>query len=97
MNSTDEYKVAFGKVARTIAYEDAKEAIVFTFDIGTSEGQKYLILERPVATLREIDSIEDERLKGVERSRLDVAFERTRQFVLAHGHLVKIWPDEFRK
>jgi hypothetical protein len=94
-NPASSYKVSLGSVARTILYEDSQGIIRFSFDFDTSEGQNALILERPVASLRRIDSIEDEQLRTAEQSRINSAFEGTKQHLLKQGHQVKIWPDEF--
>jgi hypothetical protein len=87
MNSTSDYKVSLGKVARTILYEDSQGTILFTFDVDTAKEKNAVILERPANNPR----------GTVEQSRIDLAFERTKQHLLTQGHQVKIWPDEFEK
>jgi hypothetical protein len=85
MNSASSYKVSLGSIARTILYEDSQGVIRFSFDFDTSKGQNLLILERPA----------NDPIGTIEQSRIDLAFERTKQHLLKQGHQVKIWPDEF--
>lgn len=95
MNSTSDYKVSLGKIARTIIYEDSNGMFRFGLDFDTSAGQNILILERPVEAIKKVGSIEDTVLRTAEESRINLAFERTRQHLIKQGHQVKIWPDEF--
>src|SRR5882672_2534135 len=37
MSTLPSYKVTFGRVARTLVYEDAVGTVAFTFDVGASE------------------------------------------------------------
>ena len=98
MNSTD-YTVSFGKIARTLLYEDSGGAIRFGFDVSphkeASEGKWTIVLERPSSESRRVASITDGQLRVVEQRRLDIAFERSKQYLVSCGYLVKIWPDEF--
>jgi len=87
MNSTSDYKVSLGRIARTLLYEDPQGTIRFGFDFDTANGQNILILERPA----------NDPKGTIEQSRIDLAFERTKQHLLKEGHQVKIWPDEFEK
>ncbi len=97
MNSTSNYKVSLGKIARTIIYEDSNGTFRFGLDFDTSAGQNILILERPVEAIKKICSIEDTDLRTTEESRLNLAFDRTKEHLIKKGHHVKIWPDEFEK
>jgi hypothetical protein len=94
VNSSD-YKIRLGPIARTLLYEDSQGIIRFTFDFDTSDGKNILILEQPVSNVKRIESIENEQLQAAEQSRVSFAFERTKQYLLAQGHQVKVWPDEF--
>lgn len=101
MNSSLDYKVSFGKIARTILYEDFEGVIRFTFDASpskeSSERRWTMILERPPGRFRQIDEIEDEHLRTVEQRQLELAFERVRQYLVACGYQVKILPEEPEK
>jgi hypothetical protein len=97
MSSTD-YKVSFGRVARTLIYEDSSGVICFGFDVSPSEevskGKWMIGLERPLDEFKRIARMGDEQLRAVWQKRLDLAFERTKQYLVSCGYLVKIWPDE---
>lgn len=90
MNSTSDYKISAGPVARTLLYEDSQGTILFTFDVDTTKEENAVILERPAESLKKAESIENE------QSRTNLAFERTKQHLLEQGHQVKVWPDEFK-
>jgi hypothetical protein len=91
------YSVNLGKVERTILYEDSFGTILFCFDLDTTDGRNFLILERPLSRLNEIDAVGDERVKAAQRGRVTRAFDRTKQHLIEQGHQVKVWPDEFEK
>lgn len=95
MSSASDYKVELGKIARTLLYEDSEGTIRFGFDFDTSGGQNILILERPSGTIMNTVSSEGGRSNEAEHSRVNVAFERTKQYLVSRGHNVKVWPDEF--
>ncbi len=89
MNSTQEYKIQFGRIARTLLYEDSQGAIRFTFDcsLGRGPNGKYIVeLDHPSLVLKRINSIEDEHLRMAERQRMDLAIERTKQYLLSCGY-----------
>jgi hypothetical protein len=97
---SSEYKVSFSRTARIVRYEDSQGRVSFGFeydDRDPATGKWTLVLERPATDLERINSIQDEQLRNVERQRMDMAFERTKQYLLSVGHHVKIWPDEFEK
>lgn len=81
--SSSEYKVSVGAIARTLIYEDSKGILVFTFDTDTSKPETTIILERPRTKLTEF-----------EQSRMDLAFERTRQYLFSCGYQVEIWQGD---
>ncbi len=80
MNSSSDYKVSFGRIARTLLYEDSQGIVRFTFDIDTSNGQKLIILEK-----RPLDTYGDDRLRA------DLIFERTKQYLLLCGYQVEVF------
>jgi hypothetical protein len=69
--------------------------VLFSFDIDTASGGKFLILERPLSRLNEINAVKNDRTRTVQRARLSLAFDRTREHLMRQGHQVRIWPDEF--
>jgi hypothetical protein len=91
------YNVSLGKVARTLLYEDSLGTMLFSFDVDTTGDRKFVILERPLNRLNEIDTVKDDRKRTAQHERVRLAFDRTRQHLIQEGHQVKIWPDEFEK
>jgi hypothetical protein len=89
------YNVSLGNVARTLLYEDALGTILFSFDLDATDAGKFVILERPLSRLNEINAVENCRTRTAQRARVSLAFERIREHLIQHGHQVKIWPDEF--
>jgi hypothetical protein len=85
------------EAARTILYEDSFGTILFSFDVDTTGGRNFLILERPLDRLNEINAVDDQRVKAAQHARVTRAFDRTKQHLIQQGHRVKIWPDEFQK
>jgi len=90
------YKVYLGSIARTLLYEDSEGIIRFAIDFDTSENPNILILERPGSVLSRKAPISDEELRVTERARINLAFERTKEHLLAEGRRVKVWPDEYQ-
>jgi hypothetical protein len=90
------YSISLGNEARTLLYEDSLGAILFSFDVDTASGGKFLILERPLSLLKEINAVKDNRTRTIQRTRLSLAFDRTREHLIQQGHQVKIWPDQFK-
>jgi hypothetical protein len=90
------YKVYLGGLARTLLYEDSEGIVRFGFDFDTSENPNILILERPGSILSQKEPTPDEQLRTTESARINLAFERTKQHLLAKGHRVKVWPDEYQ-
>jgi hypothetical protein len=82
MNQKAEYKVSFGRIARTIFYEDSKGSIPFTFDVDTSQGRNIIFLERSA----EVSSAE-------KRLREQIAAERTKQHLTSLGYEVRFFPS----
>ncbi|MDQ6630999.1 MAG: hypothetical protein M3Y82_04480 [Verrucomicrobiota bacterium] len=78
MNSTPEYQVRLGSIARTILYEDSQGAIRFTFEWETIKDQTTIFLEWPSKSL-----IETEQL------RINLAFERIKKYLIARGYKVE--------
>jgi hypothetical protein len=99
MEPSADYKVTFGKIARTLLYEDSQGVIRFGFVVGPSKepskGKWTVNLERPSAASKGIDTIEDEQLRMAEQKRLELAFERTKKYLASRGYQVKVWPDDF--
>ena len=79
MSSPNDFAVRFGKIARTLEYDDAHGRIVFTFDLG-SQGNKSLCLEHHAP-------------KTPRAQQYDLAFERTKQFLESHGYQVETYGE----
>lgn len=86
-NRPADYKVTFGRTARTVVYEDQQGSIVFTFDMEpeeVGEEKKWIVwLERS-----------GEKLNTDEQKRKDLAFERVKQYFVTCSYKIKIWPDD---
>jgi hypothetical protein len=91
------FSISLGNMERTLRYEDAFGTILFSFDVDTTGKRNFVILERPLNRLDEIDTVNDERKRTAQRERVNAAFDRTREHLVQQGHEVKIWPDEFEK
>jgi hypothetical protein len=77
---SDPYTVKFGRIGRTLEYNDAHGAVLFTFDLG-SKGSKSLCLEHhPPARRR--------------TSNYDIAFKRTLLYMQSCGYEVETFGSE---
>ena len=81
MNPESSYKVYWGRVARTIRYEDPNGTVLFSFDVDTSNGKNLVILEPP-----------SKRLIDAEQQRNDLALERVKEHLLSLGFQVELFP-----
>jgi len=81
-----DYRVGFGRTAGTLVYEDAGGAILFAFDLRTSENpEKGKWTIELSSKPRDIDL---KLLKNEDPERISEAFERTKQFALSRGYQV---------
>ena len=81
------YKVRFNpEVAYTILYEDKEGTLLFVFE---TEGEKTILLRRLAAIGNQILYVEDERTQ----SRVELAFERTKKFLLECGYKVERYDE----
>jgi hypothetical protein len=78
MASDTTFTVKIGKIARTLEYEDADGRMMFAFD-GSPKGPKHLVLEHGAMD----GDVKTEIPRG---ARYDIAFERTRQYLLSRGY-----------
>ena len=85
MDSVTNFTVRVGKIARTLEYEDSEGRMMFAFD-GSPKGQKHLVLEHGAMD----GDIKTEIPRG---ARYDLAFERTRQYLLSRGYEVEIYGE----
>ena len=85
MTSDTDFTVRFGKIARTLEYEDSEGRIGFGFD-GSPKGQKHLVLEHG-ATAGDFKTVIP---RG---ARYDLAFERVRQYLVSCGYEVEIFGE----
>ena len=88
MDSLEDYKVQFGRIGRTVRYEDSLGIILFAFDADTSKGQKIIVLGGQALNndFKPIDAVE------ADRSRIDLALERTKRYLLSCGYQVVVEP-----
>jgi len=83
-----EFKVSFGRVARTLKYEDSDGTITFPFDVSPSEKSPgHWKLHMALEGVIEEGKILDCSTEKV-RHRMATAFERTRQFASSCGYEV---------
>ncbi len=86
-----EFKVSFGKIARTLVYEDALGAFCFAFEVSPAEDQSQgewnLYLGRQGLTLdgRKI-AIQTE----TEQERVALAWKRAKQYASSQGYRVDV-------
>jgi hypothetical protein len=95
MNSTSDYKVSVGKIARTLLYEDSQGTICFCFDVEKSKAptkeEWTVFLGRQALTgdgKKVINPI------GSQYERIGLAIERTREYLLSRGYKVIVSNDE---
>jgi hypothetical protein len=80
MNSGSGYRVDFGKIARTILYEDSKGTLCFTFDADSSTKPQTVFLERQ----------SNAQLNPDEQLRIDLALNRTKEYLHSCGYQVQV-------
>ena len=85
MTSDTDFSVRFGKIARTLEYDDSEGRIVFAFD-GSPKGPKHVVLEHGATA----GDFKTEIPRG---ARFDLAFERARQYLLSCGYEVEIFDE----
>jgi hypothetical protein len=90
MNDAANYKVEFGKTARTLLYEDTLGTILFVFDVSVGKDEstgksRFYLDNRPM-----IDRKAFEPKTEAERHRVAVALERTKQYATSCGYLVEV-------
>ena len=78
-----EFKVVFGKIGWTLLYEEPQGHLIFVYELG--EKEKQMILARiPVQ-----DEVEANPYWH-DQSRIDVALERAKAFLISRGYDVQI-------
>jgi len=75
----EDFTVKFGRIARTLEYEDSHERIIFTFD-GSPKSPKWLTLEHHAS-------------KTPRGPRYGIAFERTKRYLESCGYQVEIYGE----
>jgi hypothetical protein len=89
MTNVSEYTVKFGKIARTLVYEDPQGGMLFGFDIepakDLSKGKWTLVLERQPLTL------DGKRFEtAIPTERLATVLERIQNYATSCGYQVVI-------
>jgi hypothetical protein len=85
---SNEFTVTFGKVARTVDYEDSQERLVFTFDAGSKFDFK-----NPNGPGKNSICLEHYPPSMSRSPRYGIAFERTKQFLESRGFDVEIYGE----
>ena len=77
------HRVSFGKIARTLIYEDSLGSVLLTFDIGDKiqSAQNTIILEHPGRSS-----------PGNDDQRIRTAMDRAREYLVSCGYNVEIYP-----
>jgi hypothetical protein len=77
---TDEYDISLGSIARTILYRDAIGTLTFTFDVDSVNAQNIVILDPHSKSLIECEQV-----------RINLAFERIKEYLIARGYKVEMF------
>jgi hypothetical protein len=94
MDSESTYKVIFGRMARTLIYEDSAGTLLFTFDVSRAKAdtrkewnlhldKRPLVGEAGKFVLYDHDS-------QIEQERVAKAFERVEQYASSCGYFVLV-------
>ena len=86
--TSNEFTVKFGKIARTIDYEDSDGRIVFTFDAGSK-----FDFENPNGPGKNSICLEHYPPSMPHPPKYNIAFERTKQFLESRGFDVEIYGE----
>jgi hypothetical protein len=77
------FKVNFGRVGRSLIYEDDSGTLLFSFDFAEPDGKRIIIYKAELTSdLKPIPSV----LLEDEQSRLQLAHERVKQYVVSRGY-----------
>ena len=81
---TSDFKVKFGgNKGRCLTYEDGSGTLLFDFDFAMPDGKSMIIYKASMTgDLKKIPSI----LSGTDQSRLQLAFERVKQYAVSSGY-----------
>ena len=80
MSGTEDYNITLGTVARTILYRDAIGTLTFTFDVDLVNGQDIVILDPHSKSLIEAEQL-----------RINLAFERIKEYLISRGYKVEMF------
>jgi hypothetical protein len=80
---TPDFKVRFGGPGRSLTYEDGRGTLLFSFDFAMPDGKRMIIYKAGMTgDLKRFPSV----LSDAEQSRLQLAFERVKQYAVSCGH-----------
>ena len=87
---TPDFKVRFGGGnGRCLTYEDGSGSLVFDFDFAMPDGKRMIIYKAGMTgDLKRIPAV----LSEAVQSRLQLAFERVKQYAVSCGH--KLYEDD---
>ena len=87
-DKSKEFTVKFGKVARTLDYDDPEEHILFTFDLGSKFDFK-----NPTGPGKNSLCLEHHAPSTSRSPQYALAFERTKQYLESCGYEVEIYGE----
>lgn len=92
MNPKPDYEVGFSTKAGNLFYKDFHGMFYFTFDLDKYQKPPLIILDK-IPLTEDIKMIEISNLSQAELSRINLAGERVRQYVISCGYQVKDLPE----
>ena len=86
---SSDFKVKFGGQGRRLTYEDGTGTLLFSYDFAMPDGKRLIIY--PASMMGDHPRIPAD-LSEAEQSRLQLAFERVKQFAVSCGY--KLYEDQ---
>jgi hypothetical protein len=91
MNPKPDYEVGFSTKARNLFYKDSDGILHFTFDVDTAKKPTLVILDTMPLT-KDFRMIELSNLTQAEQSRIKLAGEKVKRYLISCGSEVKDLP-----
>lgn len=82
MTTDTDFKVYFGRVGRSLIYEDSKGSFLFSFDFAMPNGKKIVVYK--TKRTGDLKPIPDD-LFEADKVRIQLAFERVKEYVVSCG------------
>jgi hypothetical protein len=80
-----DYKVHFGRIGRSLIYEDSKWNLLFSFDFSMPDGKKIVVYK---AKLTGDQKPIPSDLSEADKSHIELAFERVKKYVVSCGYQI---------